>query len=178
MLARRLVKAPGSLGISLAAQAPDPRTPRPTMTYDESKVRLHRIVGAIFTDMPPPPAGGGEATPVDMVPELAWMEVAYRVREDSAIPLALPGQVILGGAELSPSALDVWEGKLVAVTLDDGTSIFKRVGARLTGDLAYLRQFETIGGLGSSMVIAVEAMDRASGMPVMVSARRILGVCY
>ena len=50
------------------------------MTYDESKVHLHRIVGAIFTDMPPPP-GGGEATLVDRVPELTRIEVAYRVRE-------------------------------------------------------------------------------------------------
>ena len=141
VLARRLVKAPGSLGISLAAQMPDPRTPRPTMTYDESKVRLHRIVGAIFTDMPPPPVGGGEATQIDTAPELARIKMAYRVREDSAVPLALPGQVILGGAELTPSDLDTWEGKLVAVTLDDGTSIFKRVGARLSGSLAHLRQF-------------------------------------
>ncbi|MCH2239544.1 MAG: ATP-binding protein [Blastomonas sp.] len=177
VLARRLVKAPGSLGISLAAQTPDPRTPRPTMTYDESKVRLYRIVGAIFTDMPPP-VGGGEATPVDTVPELARIEVAYRVREDSAIPLALPGQIIFGGAELTPTDLDAWEGKLVAVTLDDGTSILKRVGVRLTGDLAHLRQFETIGGLGASVVIATEQVDSMVGTPLMSSARRVLGVLY
>ena len=177
VLARRLIKAPGSLGISLAAQTPDPRTPRPTITYDESKVRLHRIVGAIFTDMPPP-EGGGEATSVDAAPELARIEVAYRVREESAIPLALPGQIILGGAELSPSDLDVWEGRLVAVTLDDGTSIFKRVGARLGGDLSHLRQFETIGGLGSSMVVATENVDDRGSAPIMASARRVLGVLY
>ncbi|MES3043993.1 ATP-binding protein [Sphingomonas faeni] len=177
VLARRLVMAPGSLGISLAAQTPDPRTPRPTMTYDESKVRLYRIVGAIFTDMPPP-IGGGEATPLDAVPELTQVETAYRVREDSAIPLALPGQVILGGAELSSTDLNAWEGKLVAVTLNDGTSIFKRVGARLGGALAHLRQFETIGGLGSSIVIATETVDDGASMPVMASARRVLGVLY
>jgi len=178
VFARRLLKAPGTLGISLAAQMPDPRTPRPTMTYDESKVRLHRIVGAIFTDMPPPLAGGGEATPVDTAPELARIEVAYRVREDSAVPLALPGQVILGGAELTQGDLDALEGRLIAVTLDDGTSIFKRVGARLPGSLAYLRQFESIGGLGSSMVIATEAVDRGTSTAVMAYARRVLGVLY
>lgn len=177
VLARRLVKAPGSLGVSLAAQMPDPRTPRPTMTYDESKVRLHRVVGAIFTDMPPPP-GGGEASRVDTAPELARIEVAYRVREDSAVPLALPGQVILGGTELTSSELDALEGRLVAVTLDDGTSIFKRVGARLSGSLAHLRQFETIGGLGSSMVIATEVVDGGTSTPVMASARRVFGVLY
>ena len=178
VLARRLVKAPGSLGVSLAAQTPDPRTPRPTVTYDESKVRLYRIVGAIFTDMPPPLAGGGEATPISTVPELARIEIAYRVREDSAVPLAMPGQVILGGPELRPGDLDALEGRLVAVTLDDGTSIFKRVGARLSGSLAHLRQFETIGGLGFSMVIATEAVDGGTSTPVMASARRVLGVLY
>jgi hypothetical protein len=177
VLARRLAKAPGSLGISLAAQTPDPRTPRPTMTYDESKVRLYRIVGSIFTDMPPP-SGGGEATAVDTAPELDRIEVAYRVREDSAVPLALPGQVILGGAELTSGDLDGWEGKLVAVTLEDGTSLFKRVGAALPGTLAYLRQFETIGGLGSSIVIATEATDSSVNLPAMASARLILGVLY
>lgn len=177
VLARRLLKAPGSLGISLATQTPDPRIPRPTMTYDESKVRLFRIVGAIFTDMAPP-SGGGEATAIDMVQELGRIEVAYRIREDSAVPLALPGQIILGGAELTPSELDAWEGKLVAVTLDDGTSIFKRVGASLSGSLAHLRQFETIGGLGSSMVVATEVLDGPASAPAMVSARRVLGVLY
>lgn len=177
VLARRLLKAPASLGISLAAQTPDPRIPRPTMTYDESKIRLFRIVGAIFTEMAPP-SGGGEATAIDTVPELGRIEVAYRVREDSAVPLALPGQIILGGAELTPSELNAWEGKLAAVTLDDGTSIFKRVGARLPGSLAHLRQFETVGGLGSSIVVATEALDRAARLPAMVSARQVLGVLY
>lgn len=94
------------------------------------------------------------------------------------MPLALPGQVILGGAELTPSALNTWEGKLVAVTLADGTSIFKRVGASLSGSLAHLRQFETIGGLGASMVVATEVSDGAASVPVMVSACQILGVLY
>lgn len=150
------------------------------MTYDERKVRLYRIVGAIFTDMPPPLAGegGGEATLVDTTPEFAQIEVAYRVRENSAVPLALPGQVILGGTELRPSDLDGLEGRLVAVTLVDGTCIFKRVGARLSGSLAHLRQFETIGGLGCSMVIATEAVDGHASAPMMVAARRVLGVLY
>ena len=147
------------------------------MTYDEGKVRLYRIVGAIFTDMPPS-VGGGEATPIANAPELTRIETAYRVREDSAIPLALPGQVILGGAELSSNDLNAWEGKLVAVTLKDGTSVFKRVGARLGGPLDHLRQFETIGGLGSSIVIATETIDDMASMPVMASARRVLGVLY
>lgn len=177
VLARRMAKSPGALGVSLSAQMPDPRRRRPTMTYDESKVRLHRIVGAVFTSMPPP-VGGGEATAVESVPELTRIEIAYRVREESAVPLALPGQIILGGAELTATELDSSEGQLVAVTLDDGTSLFKRVGARLPGNLAHLRQFETIGGLGASIVIATEAIEGEQGAPLMLSARHVLGVLY
>lgn len=177
VLARRLVTSRGAIGVSLSAQMPDPRTRRPTLTFDESRLRLYRIVGAVFTDMPPP-TGGGEATLVDAVPELAQVTVAYRVKEESAIPLALPGQVILGGAKLTATDLDAWEGRLAAVTLEDGTSIFKRVGARLPGKLGYLRQFETIGGLGTSVVIATEIVAGRYPVPVMASARRVVGVLY
>jgi hypothetical protein len=64
------------------------------------------------------------------------------------------------------------------VTLDDGSSIFKRVGSRLPGKLGYLRQFEAIGGLGSSVVIAMEAIKDRQQVPIMISARRVIGVLY
>ncbi len=179
VLARRLVKPSRSIGVSLSAQMPDPRTSRPALTFD-SGVRLYRIVGALFTQAQPPD-GGGEAQPIEVCPELENVAVAYRVKEDSAIPLALPGQIILGGAELTPVDLDHWEDRLVAVTLDDGTSIFKRVGRRLPGRFSHLRLFETIGGLGSSMIVATEAVESDqgdSGVPLMISARRVIGVLY
>lgn len=175
--ARRVARSPNAIGVSLSSQMPDPRYSRATMTYDDSAIRLYRIVGAVFTDMAPPD-GSGEATLIETVPELDTIQVAYRVREDSAIPLALPGQVILGGSELTPAQLDGWEGKLVAVTLAEGTSIFKRVGSRLPGTLGYLRQFETIGGLGSSMVVATEAVGDAGDVPLMTSVRCVVGVLY
>ena len=177
IFARRLSRSPGSIGISLATLMPDPRKSRPTMTYDESKIRLHRVVGAIFTDMPPP-AGKGEATPVGEVAELRAVKVAYRVKEESAIPLALPGQIVLGGEELTAAQLDSIEGALVAVTLRDGACVFKRVGARLPGRSAHLLQLETIGGLGSSVVVAVASDGTVDDVPSMVSVRRVVGVLY
>lgn len=175
--ARRVTRSSNAIGVSLSAQMPDPRNSRATMTYDDSAVRLYRIVGAIFTDMAPP-SGKGEATPIETVPELDMVEIAYRVKEDSAVPLALPGQVILGGTELTPPQLDGWEGKLAAVTLADGSSIFKRVGSKLPGALGHLRLFETIGGLGSSIVVATDVVDDIGDVPLMISARRVVGVLY
>jgi len=177
VFARRLVKSRAGSGVSLSAQMPDPRARRPTVTFEESKVRLHRVVGALFTTMPPP-AGGSEATLVDTVPELGGVQVAYRVREESAVPLALPGQVILGGPEIALSDLGANEGELAAVLLSDGGSVFKRIGARLTAPLGHLMQLESIGGLGSSLVVATEPLDDGSDIPVVVSARRVLGVLY
>ena len=78
-----------------------------------------------------------------------------------------------------PVQLDAYEGTLVALTLMDGTGIFKRVGPKLPGMLAPLRQFESIGGLGSSAIVASEAIEgQFSGVPVMAYARQVLGVLY
>lgn len=177
VFARRLVKSRAGVGVSLSAQMPDPRTRRPTVTFEESKVRLHRVVGALFTNMPPP-AGGTEAALVDTVPELGRVSVAYKVREESAVPLALPGQIILGGPEIALSDLDANEGEPAAVLLSDGSSVFKRIGARLSAPLGHLLQLETIGGLGSSLVVATEAPEDGADLPVVVSARCVLGVLY
>jgi hypothetical protein len=177
VFARRLSRSPGSIDISLAALMPDPRQSRPTMTYDESKIRLHRVVGAIFTDMPPP-TGKGEATPVDEVTELLAVKVAYRVKEESAIPLALPGQIVLGGEQLTAAQLNSLEGALVAVTLGDGACVFKRLGSRLPGRFSQLLQLETIGGLGSSVVVATEVSEQAHDVPIALSVRRVVGVLY
>ena len=147
------------------------------MTYDESKIRLHRVVGAIFTDMPPP-AGKGEAVPVEELVELHTVKVAYRVKEESAIPLALPGQIVLGGEELTVAQLDNLQGALVAATFEDGACLFKRLGARLPGRSAHLLQLESIGGLGSSVVVATEVSEQAHDVPTIASVRRVVGVLY
>ncbi|MCP1215799.1 hypothetical protein NKW53_06935 [Acetobacter orientalis] len=68
--------------------------------------------------------------------------------------------------------------EIVAVTLESGDSILKRIGAPLSGSLPYLRQFETIGGLGASVVIATEQVEGAPDLPVMLNARLVLGVVY
>jgi len=163
--------------MSLAAEAPDPQQSRPTLAFPNQGTHIHRVVGALFVNMPPP-EGRDEAVEIDSVPMLARVEVAYRVREESAVPLALPGQTILGGSRLTAEELNGREGELVAVTLDDGTSIFKRVGQKVGGGLDHLRQFETIGGLGESAVIAIEQVEGGPDLPVMLFARPVIGVIY
>ncbi len=175
--ARRLLRPRNGEGYSLAAEATDPRGGRPTLAFENHELDLHRVVGALFVQAPPP-AGREEAVLLEGHPALGRVEVAYRVREESAVPRVMPGQIILGGAILTPDQLDAMEGEMVAVTLEDGDSILKRIGAPLSRSLPYLRQFETIGGLGASVVLATERVEGAPDLPIMINARLVLGVVY
>jgi hypothetical protein len=175
--ARRLLRPRNGEGFILSAEMPDPRVSRPTLRFESNDVEIHRVVGVLFGQFSPP-SGREEAAMIESTPSLSRVEVAYRVREDSAVPLALEGQTILGGKVLTARDLDGLEGELVAVTLDDGASIFKRVGMRLPGNLSYLRQFETIGGLGESTVVAMGQVENGPDVPLMLFARPVLGVIY
>jgi len=174
VFARRMFASRDATGISLVAEMPDPRTRRKTLTFDPTKLRVFKIVGAVFSSMPPP-QGKHEAINVEAVPELQTVEIAYRVREDSAVPLALPGQIVLGGPPLQLGDLSNSEGKIVAVTLEDGRSLLKRVGAQIA---EYLWQFETIGGLGASIVATIGPATNIGHLPTIASARPVIGVLY
>jgi hypothetical protein len=175
--ARRLLRPRNGEGFSLAAEATDPRAGRPTLAFEDHALLTHRIVGAIFSHLPPP-EGREEAAQIDSDPTLARVEIAYRVREESAVPRAMPGQIILCGPILLVESLNVMEGAMVAVTLEDGDSILKRVGAPLSQATPYLRQFDAIGALGASVVIATERVDGAPNLPIMLNARPVLAVLY
>jgi AAA domain len=184
VLARRLLRPQGdAIAIALAAQTPDPRKSPPTVLVDAAEIRIHRILGVLFDDVPPP-ISKHEAAAIEDAPSLGKIETAYRVRDDSALPLALPGQIILGGPCIRSNELDAKVGRFVAITLTDGSSIFKRVGTKLPGAMAVLRQFEAIGGLGASEIIATEEPEgeetesQFCDIPTMAFARLVLGVIY
>ena len=140
----------------------------------ELRVELHRVVGIIFDHGIAQSQGPEEAIEIDATGVLERVEVAFRVADDSAVPLALSSQIVLGGPRI-PLA-DLREGSLVALMLEDGASIFKRVGKRLPGDLGHIRQFESIGGLGSSEVLAVG--KEHPGFRQVSNARLVVGVMY
>lgn len=177
--ARRLFRKPTDFEtIALAAETPDSRKSPPSILARPSEFQIHRILGVLF-DESPPPVGKEEAVQVEDAMGLSNIEIAFRVREESALPLALPGQLVLGGPCITPADMDRNEGRLVAIVLEDGAGVFKRIGPNLPGAMAPLRQFESIGGLGSSEVIAMEFVEgQFEGVPVMAYARIILGVLY
>lgn len=175
--ARRLVRGVKNDVIGLTSEVPDPRTRTPkTVMLPDSAVALHQVVGIIFDHDMTVQQGNEEAVQVDAGDELKRIEIAFRVVDDSAVPLALNRQVVLGGATIQLAELGKHEGALVALSLDDGQSIFKRVGAALPGDLAHLRQFESIGGLGSSQILSVGKPHK--GVRRVKNVRAIIGVLY
>jgi hypothetical protein len=71
--------------------------------------------------------GRDEAVLVNLGDVLKRIEIAFHVVDDSAVPLALEKQVVLGGSRIELDELGQHKDALVALTLDDGSSIFKRV---------------------------------------------------
>ncbi len=175
--ARRLVRGASPNVIGLTAEVPDPRTRSPkTIVLSEVEVAIHQVVGIIFDHSLTGGLGKDEAVLVDASAVLKGIEIAFRVVDESAVPLALEKQVVLGGARIELSQLGRHKDALVALTLDDGATIFKRVGAALPDELDHLVQFESIGGLGSSLVLAVGRTH--AGFRSVTSARVIIGVLY
>jgi hypothetical protein len=149
LLARRLFRPPNENSLVLAAEAPDPRKSKPTLLFNAGDIVLHRVVG-MLTEQPPPPSGKGEAIELSSVASLSHIKSAYRVTNESGMPLVLPGQIVLGGDNVTKDQLGAMEGALVALYLDDGSGLFKRVGKCVPETDGRLWQFESVGGLGSS----------------------------
>ncbi|MCB5173720.1 hypothetical protein [Microvirga lenta] len=175
--ARRLLRGVNSSVVGLTAEVRNPQTKTPkTIFLSEPQIAIHQVAGIIFEHDISIGPGPEEAIQVDATRVLKRVESAFRVIEDSAVPLALENQIVLGGVRIDLSTLSKKQDALVALTLDDGSSIFKRVGAPLPGDLAHLCQFESIGGLGSSQILSIGKEHR--GFRTIHSARLIIGVLY
>lgn len=176
VLARRLLRAHDADHWALAAETPDPRRSPPSIVAGKGDMTLHRIVGCLLLD-PPFVRAKGEAVQVDAAPLLAKIEQAWRVDQDSAIPFALPGQILLGGSKIVDYGGH--EGKLAALWLADGSQLLKRIGSAMPGQHGYLRHFETIGGLGGSVLLQTEDVEESPlDLPVIKEARFAIGVIY
>ncbi|MGL5633075.1 MAG: AAA family ATPase [Azovibrio sp.] len=174
--ARRALRPPESHMVGLTAETPDPRKSPPTLIMHEDEVALHRIVGMLFCFNGQAPTSKAEAIQIANINQLVAVQSAYKIKEDSAIPLALPGQIALGGSPILMSDFNNYSDAYVALHLDDGSSIFKRVGDALPQPLSHLRRFETIGGLGVSDILSIGKTQ--AGFRKIEKAVPILGIIY
>lgn len=177
--ARRLLRSPDLPGRAvLVAETEDPLHRPPPVVLPAEEVRLHKVVGVLFAAKPVYPRDGNEAFAQEFHPRLAQISRLYQARGSSGVPLVLDGQTVLGGVAITPDSIDQYRRRLVAVCTDDGEAFFKRVGEPLPG-LPRLRLFESVGGLGDSRVIQMEAAEENDGaVPRFVGAREVIGVLY
>jgi hypothetical protein len=176
VFARRLLRPADSDYIALASETPDPRNSRETLQFHQREVALHKVVGMFFHVGALGGKGKDEAVQIDGKVLIERIRSAFQVEEQSAIPLALEGQIALGGPRLTPGDYEPNLDRYAALSLSDGTTLFKRIGASLGGALSHVRQFEAIGGLGAADVLAVG--KAAAGFKTVESAVLILGVLY
>ncbi|MBN2285969.1 MAG: hypothetical protein JXI43_05940 [Tissierellales bacterium] len=176
--ARRLFRSQTNPNIVvLGSEAENPLKRPPTIFLPAEEVRLLNVVGILFDDRPHFPRPSDEALLLNHFDISDNVQLVFRVRGNSAIPLALPEQIILGGKLLKINEIANMKGTPVAISTSEG-SFFKKIGESLPG-YPYIRQFESIGGLGESILLRTEGIESPfDSLPVVYSIRKILGVLY
>lgn len=163
--------------VALGSEAQNPLHRPPSLVLPTDELRLLEVIGTLFDDRPLHPRTTQEATLDSSSKLLPRATVAFKAIGDSALPLALPGQLILGGERVLPDQLTEVEGQIVAIATTEG-AMLKRVGVAVPG-MPYLRQFESIGGMGESALVRTEDVERAiEDVPLLVSMREVLGIIY
>ncbi|XXT20133.1 ATP-binding protein [Sorangium sp. So ce429] len=182
--ARRVYRDRSQPGlVVLASEAENPLKRVPTRILPASQVRLLKIVGVLFDGTETYDRSSEEAVlEPDALRSLREVACAVRIRHGnelggSAIPLALPGQTLLVGAELHPADLENHRGGYVVVSTTDG-DLFKCVGDSIAG-APHVRMFDSVGGRGQSLLLRTEDVNGSfEKVPLLLRARRVLGVLY
>lgn len=177
--ARRLLRYdsdPTIIGLSTEVQNP---LDRPlSLLLPAEEVRLLPVIGIIFDNAVHWPKVKGEAGLVENYKLNEKINFVCEVQGDSGLPLTISGQKILVGDCLLVNQLNSLEGTLVAIDYLGGQA-FKRIGKSIPG-LPYLRLFESIGGLGESILLKTEEVEdaRVKDIPLLQKAYKVIGVLY
>jgi len=176
--ARRLIRDQSRPEVvALGSEAQDPSQRAPSLVLPTREVKLLKVIGILFDHEPIYPRSREEATLDPNCRILKKVTIAFEAIGDSALPLALPRQLILGGDPVLPNQLTEVDGQIVALATTEG-AMLKRVGATVPG-MPYLRQFESIGGMGGSLLVRTEDVEDAiEDLPLLNSLRQILGIIY
>ncbi len=167
--------------IALISEAENPLERAPSIVIPAQQAQLHKVVGILFEDRAPAVRIKGDAAQIQHSSLLDSVEVAFKVRQDSALPLAIEGQLVIGGRRVEPREISNAVGKVVAVATTDGQHALKRLGDEVPG-LAGVHYFDSIGGKGNSLIARIAQSPRVEeerlAIPKIESLRIILGVLY
>jgi AAA domain len=164
--------------VIIGSEAENPLKRPPSLFLPATEVRLLQIVGVLFDFTPHYSRSSDDAVHEPNYSGLDGIQLAFRVDRESALPLAIEGQMIVGGAGLSLTLLPEREGSIVALATSEGCAL-KRIGKAVPG-ASHVRMFESVGGLGESMLVRTEDLeeDQLGNLPLLHSAREVLGVLY
>ncbi|MFC1650575.1 AAA family ATPase [Candidatus Latescibacterota bacterium] len=163
--------------ISLSSDSEDPTKRPESLLLPTYEVKLLKVIGILFDYTPNYIPSSEEAVLENKPKFLNNVKIAYKVKGYSALPLALPGQIILGGETLINDQLETMENNYVAID-SSGGPFLKRISRSIPG-AKHVRMFESIGGLGESMLVRTEDVeDSFSSLPLFRTARNVLGVLY
>jgi len=164
--------------IALSSEDTNPIKRAPSLLLPVAEVRLLEIIGVIFDDKTLWKDNPGEAYLIEDYTFPYNPKIAFKIKGESGLPLALPDQIVLGDEQLLPSQLEENNGKLVAIAFS-GKEAFKRIGECIPNQ-PRLRLFESIGGLGESILVRTEEIenDPFDKIPLFETAYRIIGIIY
>jgi AAA domain-containing protein len=176
--ARRLYKSEKRPDlVVLGSEAENPRKRTESIFISPDQVSLKKIVGVVFDFKNVYHKSSDEAFVIAECNILNEVKVVFKIDGESGMPLALPGQKILAGSEISAKDIGAHEGHLVAVSTSDG-DMFKRLGKVIPG-FRNIRQLDSVGGHGESFLVRTEELEGdQSEIPVLHSMRRVIGVLY
>ncbi len=161
--------------VALGSEAPNPLKRAPSLFVRADEVRLLKVVGVLFDQSKPLRRGTPEAYEDDASVLLSSVESAFRVEGKSALPLALPEQIVLAGPLIEPCQLPTLKDAIVAVETTSG-AVLKRVAGVGADDQTIL--LDAIGGLGGSVLAHLTIPNEPSSLPVVKKARHVIGVLY
>ncbi len=178
---RRVLRDPNREDmIFLSSETENPLHRAPPMSFKPHEIKLLKVVGVLFNSQPLSvrPERSNEAVEIEETTILNQVEIGFKVRRDSAVPFALPNQTVLGGEKIMIDDLSRNKEEIIAARLEDGSPVLKRVGNPVPG-LEGTILMESVGGLGASAIVRTKPSSSVpSEIPLIVDARRVIGVLY
>jgi AAA domain-containing protein len=161
--------------VALGSEEPNPLKRAPSLFVRTDQVRLLKVVGVLFDQPRILAKGTPEAYEDNASMLIAAIESVFRVEGESALPLALPGQVVLAGALIDTHQLPTMKDVIVAVETTAG-GLLKRVAGTDMDDGTIL--LDAIGGLGGSVLARIGSPSAPSPLPKIKKCRRVVGILY
>ncbi|MEN6386134.1 MAG: AAA family ATPase [Phycisphaerales bacterium] len=156
----------------------------PAQIFPAEEVELLEVIGFLFDEqIYSKNKNNNEAVLIEDYKFPNQITMAFKINGDSAMPLALKGQTILGGSQILPENFDKNIGKMIALVTNENEQVFKKIGRSIRlNSHRHLRMFDAIGGLGESRIYRTEDLenDSCEKVPFVIpnSIREIVGVIY